>query len=75
MPRDGAYTLFDVTQPTLEIVCEPCRRSGRYSVAGLIESYGDAKLTLLLDTLTECPKARAFNIRDLCKAKFGQPIP
>jgi hypothetical protein len=75
LPRDGAYTLFDVTQPTLTIVCDPCGRRGRYAVARLIEKHGDEKLTTLLDTLTQCPKTRVFNIRDLCKAKFGQPIP
>jgi hypothetical protein len=27
------------------IVCEPCNRHGRYSVARLVEEHGDAKLT------------------------------
>jgi hypothetical protein len=51
MPRDGALTLSDVLSPTLSIVCEPCNRHGRYSVARLVEEYGDAKLTELLVTL------------------------
>ena len=33
MPRDGALTLYDIRNPTLSIVCEPCGRHGRYGVA------------------------------------------
>ena len=51
MPRDGALTLFDLRQPTLSIVCEPCGRRGRYSVAKLMGEHSDAKLTDLLQTL------------------------
>jgi hypothetical protein len=40
MAKD-AFTLSDVREPTLTIVCEPC---GRYDVARLMEKYGDAKL-------------------------------
>jgi hypothetical protein len=54
MPSDGALTLSDVRGPTLEIVCEPCGRRGRYSVAKLKEEHGDAKLTDLLQTLAGC---------------------
>ena len=35
---------------TLSIVCEPCGRRGRYSVAKLMAEHGDAKLTDLLQT-------------------------
>ena len=55
MPRDGALTLSDVLSPTLSIVCEPCSRHGRYSVATLVGGYGDAKLTDLLQTLAKLP--------------------
>jgi hypothetical protein len=41
----------DVRGPSLSIVCEPCGRRGRYSVAKLMQQYGDAKLTDLLVTL------------------------
>jgi hypothetical protein len=41
------------------IVCEPCGRRGRYNVDRLIAEHGDAKLTDLLATLANCPKARA----------------
>ena len=41
---------------TLSIVCEPCNRHGRYSVARLVEEYGDAKLTNLLEMLDNSPK-------------------
>jgi hypothetical protein len=52
------------------IVCEPCGRRGRYSVGRLMESHGDAKLTDLLQTLANCPKARSASIHDRCKAVF-----
>jgi hypothetical protein len=75
MPRDGALVLSDLRQPTLSIVCEPCGRRGRYSVAKLMEQHGDAKLTDLLLTLAACPKARSASIRDRCKAVYGQLLP
>jgi hypothetical protein len=70
MPRDGALTLSDVRQPTLSIVCGPCGRRGAYKVARLMELHGDAKLTDLLHTLADCPKARSGSIHDRCKAVF-----
>ena len=63
------------SQPTLSIVCEPCGRRGTYGVARLAEQHGDAKLTDLLLTLANCPKARSASIHDRCKAVFGQPLP
>jgi hypothetical protein len=75
MPRDGALILSDLRQPVLSIVCEPCRRRGRYSVAKLMEQHGDAKLTDLLLTLAACPKARSASIHDRCKAVYGQLLP
>ena len=41
------------------IVFEPCARRGR-----------DAKLTELLQTLANCPKARSASIHDRCRAVF-----
>src|SRR4029077_14820371 len=70
MPRDGALTLSDVRSPTLSIVCEPCNRRGRYSVARLIDEHGDAKLTDLLLTLADCQKGRSDSIHDRCKAVY-----
>jgi hypothetical protein len=75
MPRDGAYVLSDVREPTLLIVCEPCCRRGRYDVARLIERHGDAKLTDLIQALADCQKARSASIHDQCKAVFGQELP
>jgi hypothetical protein len=72
MPRDGALVLSDLRQPTLSIVCEPCGRRGRYSVAKLMEQHGDAKLTDLLLTPAACPKARSASIHDPCKAVYCQ---
>jgi hypothetical protein len=59
----------------LSIVCEPCGRRGRYNVAKLIETHGDAKLTDLLVALADCPKARSVSIHDRCKAVYGQQLP
>ena len=75
MSRDGSLVLSDLRQPTLSIVCEPCALRGRYSVAKLIEEHGDAKLTDLLLTLANCPKARSASIPDQCKAVYEQQVP
>jgi hypothetical protein len=75
MTRDGALVLSDLRQPTRSIVCEPCGRRGRYSVAKLMEQHGDAKLTDLLVTLAACPKARSMSIRDRCKAVYDELLP
>ncbi len=72
MPRDGALVLSDVRDPALSIVCDPCGRRGTYSVARLIERHGYAKLTNLLATLAQCPKARSVSVHDRCKAVFEQ---
>jgi hypothetical protein len=72
MPRDGSLILSDVQGPTLTIVCEPCGRRGRCNVERLVAKHGDAKLLYLLDTLTNCPKARSANIYDRCKARFDR---
>jgi hypothetical protein len=42
----------------LTIVCAACRRRGRYSVAKVMEQYGDAKLTDLLVTLSPTARKR-----------------
>jgi hypothetical protein len=74
MPRDGALTLSDVLSPTLSIVCEPCNRHGRYSVARLVEEHGDAKLTELIVTLANRPKARSASGYDRCKAVYEKTV-
>jgi hypothetical protein len=70
MPRDGSLTLSDVRGPTLGIVCEQCRRRGRYNLDGLMAQHGDAKLTDLLQTLAPRAKARSASIYDRCKAVY-----
>jgi hypothetical protein len=72
MPKD-AFTLSDVREPTLTVVCLPCGRRGRYNVERLMEKHGDAKLLYLLDTLTNCPKMQSANIYDRCKAVYEGP--
>jgi hypothetical protein len=69
MPKD-AFTLSDVREPTLTVVCEPCGRRGRYNVEKLMAKHGDAKLLYLLSTLADCPKARSTNIYDRCKVHY-----
>ena len=72
--RGGSLTLTDVREPTLSLVCEPCGRRGRYRVDWLIEQHGDAKLTDLLETLADCPKARSAIVHDPCKAVYRQRL-
>ncbi len=36
----------------------------------LVEEHGDAKLTDLLQTLADCPKARSASIYDRCRAVY-----
>jgi hypothetical protein len=49
---------IDVRWRTLGIVCEPCGRRERYNVEKLMAEQGDPKLTELLATIANCPKAR-----------------
>ncbi len=70
MPH-GSVSLAEVETTGLshlEVICEPCRRTGRYSVAGLIALHGpDAGLPDLLAFLTRscdqpsAPGARRCN--------------
>ena len=64
--------LSDFRVPTLSIECEPCGRRGRYSVARLMEKYGDAKLPELRHILANWPKARSQSIRDRCRVRYGK---
>jgi hypothetical protein len=67
---ETALTLSDVRHPTLTIVCEPCGRRGQYSVERLMAEHGDAKMTVLLQRLADCPKARSASVYDRCKAVY-----
>jgi hypothetical protein len=40
------------------------------AVAWLCEAHRDAKLTDLLQTPADCPKARSVNVYDRCKADY-----
>ena len=68
--RNDAFTLSDVREPTLTIVCQPCRRRRRYNVERLIAKHGDAKILYLLNELTNCPKAESADIYDRCEARY-----
>ncbi len=71
MAQSGAVTLADIKdagEQFLVVACEPCNRTGRYSVARLIEQHGeDAGLPDLLAYLTRscdqpsAPGARRCN--------------
>jgi hypothetical protein len=69
VPKD-AFTLTDVREPTLTVVCQPCGRRGRYNVERLIAKHGDAKILFLLSLLTNCPQSESANIYDRCKARY-----
>ena len=49
---------------------QACGRRGRSNVERLMAEHGDAKLTDLLATLTDCPKARSVSVYDRCKAVY-----
>ena len=72
-------TLWDIREPMLTIVCQPCGRRGRFSVARVIEKHGDAKIRFVLPALTNCPKTQSANIYDRCKARdlmgWTAPLP
>jgi hypothetical protein len=65
-----AFTLSDVREPTLTVVCQPCGPRGRYNVERLMAEHGDAKILYLLAELTNCPKVQSANIYDRCKARY-----
>ena len=72
MPRNGAQILSDVRGNALTLVCEPCKRRGRYSVARLKRKHGDASLPDLCAFLSaDCPKRASFSVYDRCKAMFA----
>jgi hypothetical protein len=70
MPRDGSLVVSDVRAQMLTIVCEPCGRRGQYNVERLMAEHRDAKLTVLLQTLADCPRARVASIYDRCRAVY-----
>jgi hypothetical protein len=45
-------------------------RRGQYNVERLMAEHGDAKLTDLLTTLADCPRARVASIYDRCRAVY-----
>jgi len=53
MPRDGSKTL-SALRDRLRLVCGPCARRERFSVARLIEHRGDARLIDLRLVLANC---------------------
>ena len=68
--RKDAFTLSDIREPTLTVVCQLCGRRGRYDVERLLARHGNAKILYLLAKLTNCPKTESANIYDRCKARY-----
>ena len=66
----GSRAIVRGCREMARLVCEPRNRHGRYSVARLVEEHCDAKLTDLLQTLADCPKARSASICDRCRAVY-----
>jgi hypothetical protein len=71
----GAVRLGEVAdtgKETLVIVCEPCGRIGRYSVAGLLKAHGhDATLPDLLAYLTRsCVRPQVSAHHRRCEAMY-----
>ena len=48
----------------------PVRPARALRRARLLKKHGDARLTDLLQTLADCPKARSTNIYDRCKVVY-----
>jgi hypothetical protein len=44
--------------------------AGQYNVERLMAEHGDAKMTVLLQTLADCPKARSVSMYDRCRAVY-----
>jgi len=69
MARAGAITLSDVQEASLTLVCEPCKRRGRFAVSHLMAKHGNASLPNLRALLSaDCPKRAQFSVYDQCKA-------
>ena len=58
MPPDGAVILADVRARTLSIVCERCRRYGRYDVPQLLLCRGPTRSRSCLSFWIRWPTAR-----------------
>ena len=75
MSQSEAVTLNDLAEggghAHLTVICEPCKREGRYLGARLITLHGDMGLPDVLALVTQnCPKHQAIAIHDRCHAVF-----
>jgi hypothetical protein len=69
MPSHGSLVLSDLAAHYLTLVREPRGLRGRLNLARLLDKQGDAKVT---DSgACKLDKARAFNLYDRCKARYG----
>jgi hypothetical protein len=71
--RDHAHTLSDFRVPPYPSSARPAAGAGRYSVAPLIEKYGDMKLRELRHVLANCSKANAHSVYDRCRIAILGP--
>jgi hypothetical protein len=63
MARNGSLTPSDVARGRSPRYARRARRE-------VVAEHRDAKLTDLLATLADCPKARSFSVSDRCKAVY-----
>lgn len=70
MPKNGAYIVSDLPKARLfEIVCEPCKRAGRFKRETLIKRFGpDEIIPTVIARLADCPKHGQFH--DSCQVKM-----
>lgn len=72
MPRAGARTLSDIKEPRVRIICTQCPRAGDYSVARLLDRYGDISQSELIKHLAaDCPRWRASLSGRGCGARYA----
>lgn len=72
MPRNGSYTLGEVTADRVVVECEICNRRGSYSTAGLVEKYGaDVTMPDLKFKLVNCQNIDTSNLEP-CKAVYSR---
>lgn len=74
MPKNGAFVVSDLPKDRLfKIVCEPCKRVGRYRRETLLARFGpDECLPEVIARLANCPKRGSYH--DGCRVGAPDPI-
>ena len=73
---DGAYTIADERNPTIEVVCDVCGRSETVKTADMREKYGaDYRMPDLIQKIvSDCPRGKTVSVYDRCRAYYADPI-